>query len=169
MSSQPQEPSTLVAGKEDDELVAMVALVRSRAVPVNSIAALLDNVGSAVELVQLSEEDRLFAPPATQHQVIGAVTSEDLLLPKITSPNGADSRSTSEPCSMPHILQISGRFSTCRRSCFSREPGVRSWTAGRSPLLELDLLQKTHGDSRMQCRRRLLKPATRSYPALRLA
>ena len=82
MSSQPQEPSTLVAGKEDDELVAMVALVRSRAVPVNSIAALLDNVGSAVELVQLSEEDRLFAPPATQHQVIGAVTSEDLAVAK---------------------------------------------------------------------------------------
>ncbi len=68
----------LTPGNRGHELASIVALIRSRVVPAHRIAAFIDHVGSAVSLVQLSEDDRLFAVPEASHEVIGAVTPEDV-------------------------------------------------------------------------------------------
>lgn len=79
MNSQPIQASALVSGDSDHELASIVALIRSRVLPAHKISTVIDNVGSAVKLVQLSEEDRLLAGPANaSHEVIGAVTAEGL-------------------------------------------------------------------------------------------
>lgn len=66
----------LIPGNRTHELAAIVALIRSRAIPANRIAGIIDHNGSAVRVVQLSEEDRLFVPPDATHDIIGAVTPE---------------------------------------------------------------------------------------------
>ena len=72
------QPSELRPGEADHELAAITALIRARVVPVPRLSALIEQAGSAVELVRLSETDRLLVPPNGTHEVIGAVTPEDL-------------------------------------------------------------------------------------------
>lgn len=72
------QPTELRPGEADHELAAITALIRARIVPVPRLSALIEQAGSAVELVRLSETDRLLVPPNGTHEVIGAVTPEDL-------------------------------------------------------------------------------------------
>ncbi len=62
----------------DDEIVAVTALIRAKILPMTRLAAVIEQVGSAVKLVQLSEADRLFAPADASHDLVGAVTPADL-------------------------------------------------------------------------------------------
>lgn len=68
----------LKSGVREHELAATVALIRAEVIPAARLGALIDEMGSAVSLVQLSEQDRLFIPEDASHDVIGAVTDEDL-------------------------------------------------------------------------------------------
>lgn len=71
--------TALEAGNSRHETIATVALLRSGVVsPPYRLSRFLEDVGSAVELVQLSEEDRLFAPESPTHEFIGAVVDEDV-------------------------------------------------------------------------------------------
>lgn len=72
------DPSSLESGDPRHELTALVALYESRVVPPHRLSAYVDQYGSAVKLVQLSEEDRLMSIKEGAHEVIGAVTPEDL-------------------------------------------------------------------------------------------
>jgi DNA processing protein len=78
MTPQRLSPSELRPGEREHELAAIVALIRAQVLPIYRLSALIDQRGSAVELVQLSEQDRLFVPPNGAHEIIGAVTPEDL-------------------------------------------------------------------------------------------
>lgn len=70
---------SLQVGNPVDEHAALVALVRSGVMsPPHRLSPFLDEVGSAVKLVQLSEEDRLFAPERPTHEFIGAVVDGDV-------------------------------------------------------------------------------------------
>lgn len=79
MTKIPSSPSELTKGEPDHELAAIVALIRSRVVPTHRLAGWIDHLGSAVQLVQLSEDDRLFVPESPYHAVVGAVTPEQVL------------------------------------------------------------------------------------------
>lgn len=70
--------SDLTPGVREHELAATVALLRSGAVERRSVSALVDEVGSAVELIQLTEDHRLFATPDASHDIVGMVKSEDV-------------------------------------------------------------------------------------------
>lgn len=78
MSEQKIPPSSLDKGAKAHELAATVALIRTRVVPQHKLSAYLDRYGSAVKLVQLSEDDRLMTVEENAHEVIGAVTPEGL-------------------------------------------------------------------------------------------
>lgn len=62
----------------EDEAAATLALLRSGVIPAQRLGALIEHAGSAVRLAQLSEDDRLFAWPESAHDLIGAVTQQDL-------------------------------------------------------------------------------------------
>lgn len=72
--------TTLSPGNRRDELIATVALVRAktRPVPVNRLATLIDHAGSAVELVQLPLEDVLFSTSAANSRLAGTVNGADI-------------------------------------------------------------------------------------------
>lgn len=71
---------SLKVGDSFHETVAVVALLRSRVVsPPHKLSPFLEEFGSAVELVQLSEEDRLFARDSPTHEFIGAVVDDDIV------------------------------------------------------------------------------------------
>jgi DNA processing protein len=76
--SKPVTPDSLIPGRREDELAATVALIRSEVFAAAELGAVIDEFGSAVRLVQLSETDRLFVPWSKTHQVIGAVTPDDI-------------------------------------------------------------------------------------------
>ncbi|SRR6266566_1496977 len=76
MLVQPIDAAALRPGERAHELAAIIALIRARIVSVNRLAALIEQVGSAVKLAQLSETDRLFVPADPTHVVVGAVTPE---------------------------------------------------------------------------------------------
>lgn len=78
MVPQPIAAATLRPGERDGEVAAIVALLRAAVVPAYRLATLIEHFGSALKLVQLSETDRLLAPPNAWDAVIGAVTPEDL-------------------------------------------------------------------------------------------
>lgn len=65
--------SDLKPGRRLDELAAIVALIRAGAASRANVAALVDEFGSAVELLQLTEEHRLFATPDASHEIVGIV------------------------------------------------------------------------------------------------
>lgn len=44
------------------------------------LGSIIDSVGSAVKLVQMSEDDRIFVPKTSSHDVVGAVTPRDLAI-----------------------------------------------------------------------------------------
>src|SRR5688572_12942039 len=52
--------------------------MRASVVPMQKLGSIIDSVGSAVKLVQMSEDDRIFTPKTTSHDVVGAVTGSDL-------------------------------------------------------------------------------------------
>jgi len=83
MANSSSTPSISIAqltiGQREHELAAIVALIRSGVIPAAHLGSLVDEVGSAVRLVQLSEADRLFAFPDPSHKIIGAVTNEDVV------------------------------------------------------------------------------------------
>jgi DNA processing protein len=103
----------LVPGRREHELAAIVALTRSEVVPAAKLGALIDEVGSAVKLVQLSEQDRLFVDVDASHDVIGAVTSEDVgrALAEILAwaERGLDVRSVLDPSYPPELHEIFNR------------------------------------------------------------
>lgn len=72
--------TSLKRGNRTDELIAIVALIRSpsRPVAVDRLASLIDNSGSAVELLQLKLEDVLFSSPEVDLSVAGTVSPETL-------------------------------------------------------------------------------------------
>lgn len=72
------EPSMLEVHNERHELAALLALYQARVVPPHRLSAYVDQYGSAVKLVQLSEEDRLMSIAEGAHEVIGAVTPADI-------------------------------------------------------------------------------------------
>lgn len=61
-----------------DETSAVLALLRAKVVPPQQLGALIAHSGSALRLVSLTEEDRLFTWPEPVHACIGAVSPEDL-------------------------------------------------------------------------------------------
>jgi DNA processing protein len=71
-------PLDLTPGEREDELAAIVALIRKQLVTPYRLSGILDYRGSAVSLVKLSEEDLLFQHSAPSHEFVGAVTKEDL-------------------------------------------------------------------------------------------
>ena len=72
------EASQLEVGNRSHELASITALVKSRVVPAHRLSAYIDTYGSSVHLVQLSEDDLLMVLKESSHEVIGAVTGEDL-------------------------------------------------------------------------------------------
>jgi len=70
--------SALIPGRRLDELTATAALMRASLVPMQKLGSIIDSVGSAVKLVQMSEDDRIFVPKTSSHDVVGAVTARDL-------------------------------------------------------------------------------------------
>jgi DNA processing protein len=68
----------LVPGQRDHEIVAITALIRARTLPITRLAPVIEHVGSAVRLVQLREEDRLFTPPDVTHDLVGVVSQEQI-------------------------------------------------------------------------------------------
>jgi DNA processing protein len=72
------DASTLHVGDRLDELTATAALMRASVVPMQQLGSIIDSEGSAVRLVQMSEDDRIFVPKTSSHDVIGAVTGRDL-------------------------------------------------------------------------------------------
>jgi len=74
----PKQCSELEVGDRYDELAATIALIRSEVVPAAHLGVLIDESGSAVRLVQLSEADRLMSHADPTHGVIGSVTEEDI-------------------------------------------------------------------------------------------
>jgi DNA protecting protein DprA len=70
--------SALLPGNRLDELTATAALMRASVVPMQKLGSIIDSVGSAVKLVQMSEDDRIFVPKTSSHDVVGAVTARDL-------------------------------------------------------------------------------------------
>lgn len=68
--------SDLQPGSRRDELVATVALIKSKLIPSNKLPDLLDLVGSSVAVVQASDKDRLEGLPIHPSEVVGAVTPE---------------------------------------------------------------------------------------------
>jgi DNA processing protein len=73
------EPRELEIGNREHETAATVALLRSGVVsPPHRLSPFLEELGSAVKLVQLSEEDRMFAPDSPTHDFIGAVVADDI-------------------------------------------------------------------------------------------
>lgn len=68
----------LTKGDRRHELAAIGALIRSGAAKRRSIAEMVDEFGSAVRLLQLTENDRLFATPDASHDVVGVVKSDHL-------------------------------------------------------------------------------------------
>lgn len=74
--------SNLTPGNRLDELTATAALMRASVVPMQQLGSIIDSVGSAVRLVQMSEDDRIFVPRTSSHDVVGAVTEADLAVAK---------------------------------------------------------------------------------------
>ena len=72
--------TTLRPGNRRHELAAIVALIRakSRPVPVDRLATLIDHAGSAVELVQLPLEDVLFSTPDADYRLAGTVSGAEV-------------------------------------------------------------------------------------------
>lgn len=68
----------LIPGDRRHELAAIAALVRSGSESKRSIAELVDEFGSAVRLLQLTENDRLFATPDASHDIVGVVRAPHL-------------------------------------------------------------------------------------------
>ena len=71
-------PTELTAGDREHELASIVALIRKEVVTPYRLSAILEELGSAVRLVQQSEADRLFQLESPSHDLVGAVTQEDL-------------------------------------------------------------------------------------------
>lgn len=68
--------SSLSPYRPADETIATLALALSGAVPHTKLGALIDQTGSAVRLLQLTEADRLFAMAIPAHSVIGKVSAD---------------------------------------------------------------------------------------------
>lgn len=68
----------LVPGDRRHELAAIAALLRSGSAERRSIAEMVDEFGSAVSLIQLTEDDRLFATPDASHDIVGLVKASHL-------------------------------------------------------------------------------------------
>lgn len=68
----------LQVGNRLHETAAIVALLRSRALTPYRLSAVIDEIGSAVRIVQMAEEDRLFSIPQPTHELIGQVTNADM-------------------------------------------------------------------------------------------
>jgi DNA processing protein len=78
MTPQRLDPSDLRPGEREHELAAIVALLRAGVMPAYRLAAVIEQLGSAVALVQLPEAHPLFAQLAASHEILDAVTPEDL-------------------------------------------------------------------------------------------
>jgi DNA processing protein len=74
----PLSPHDLVVGDREHELTAITALIRKQLVTPYRLSAVLEEQGSAVEIVRLSEDDRLFRSALPTHDWVGAVTAEDV-------------------------------------------------------------------------------------------
>jgi DNA processing protein len=72
------DPSTLRPGDRTHEVAAIVAVLRAGIMPAPRLSAVLEHLGSAVQLVQLPESHPLFANLAAQGEIFGAVTPEVL-------------------------------------------------------------------------------------------
>lgn len=60
------------------ECAAIVALLRAQVITPYVLSAMVEEVGSAVAIAQMTEDDRLFAVPQPSHQLIGHVDEEEL-------------------------------------------------------------------------------------------
>ena len=95
--------SSLERGNREHELIATVALIRSpsRSVGVERLASLIDQTGSAVELVQLDLEDVLFSAPEVDLRIAGTITDELVGAAAVDvldwQGRGIDSRSVLDP------------------------------------------------------------------------
>jgi DNA processing protein len=78
MTLQALDPSELRQGTREHELAAIVALLGAGVMPAYRLASVIEQLGSAVALVQLPEAHPLFAQLAASHEILDAVTPEDL-------------------------------------------------------------------------------------------
>lgn len=74
----PLHPHDLIPGDREHELTAITALIRKQLLTPYRLSGILDERGSAVDIVRLSEEDRLFTTALPTHDLVGAVTPEDI-------------------------------------------------------------------------------------------
>jgi DNA processing protein len=70
--------ASLEEGNRAHELAAIVALVRSSVIPAYKIAAVVEEIGSAVQCVKLSQSDRLVSPQLMVQDIVGAVEDDDI-------------------------------------------------------------------------------------------
>lgn len=134
----------LQVGRAGDETAALVALLRSRIVsPAWRLSRFVEEVGSAVRLVQLSEEDRLFARDNPTHAFIGAVVEEDVREAQAElsrwQRRGLDHRTVLDPdyprnlrtiFNRPPLLFIDGTWDESQDVTSVAVVGTRSATAG---------------------------------------
>lgn len=73
------DPSKLTPGRRRDEIAAVVALIRTDSVQNDQIGSLVDQVGSAVRLIQQDGTEALFPDvPVGSHDVAGTVSADTL-------------------------------------------------------------------------------------------
>ncbi len=77
MTPLPVAAGELIPGREDHEIAAIVALLRSQLIPFAKLASAIDFHGSAVALAQLSDRDELELGDA-EDDLVGAITPEQL-------------------------------------------------------------------------------------------
>ena len=141
----------LEAGRRDDELVATVALLQAQILPPERIAAILDHVGSAVEVARASLSGS--ALPDASQLVSGAITTEVLLEAGQTvaawRAAGFDARTVLDPdypanlqavFDKPPLLFIAGHWDEARDSRAVAVVGTRS--PSRSGLLRAARLSR---------------------------
>lgn len=78
MSAESIEPTELQPGNRIHELASIVALLRRGGRARAMLASAIDHLGSAVSIVRLAEEDRLFTLTDASHEFIGTVGPGDL-------------------------------------------------------------------------------------------
>jgi DNA processing protein len=95
------------------ETAALLALLRSQLVPSERLASLVEHVGSAVELVQQSETDRLFEYEQPVHTFIGKISPADIERALLDVEGWTAAR-------YPFTTVLDDTYPTCLRTIYNR-------------------------------------------------
>lgn len=133
--------SELEVGRREHELAVIVALVRKQVVKADQLAGILEQAGSAVSLVFVPEERRLFQHSFPGEELAGSVTPQELgtALSDVREwlADGRDVRSVldanyppplREIYNRPPLLFVRGRWDDHRDTCSVAVVGTRQAT-----------------------------------------